>query len=175
MCRSGLSFRQSRTIRRAPSGSEIAITAARAREIPAASSAYGAAAPATRPRPAGAKRAIGGGDLGQDDGRHRPEDEGQGLEEEGRLEQHPDRREEERREEVAERPQDPADLVDELRVADDDARGEGAKRRGDAELARGRDRRDDQHDNSGGEDLAAPELGDLPEDAGNDDAGDEHE
>ena len=65
--------------------------------------------------------------------------------------------------------------MDKLRVADDDAGGEGAESRGDAELARGRDRRDDQHDDAGGEDLPAAEQGDLPEDPGNDDAGNEHE
>ncbi|MND01878.1 hypothetical protein D3C83_210470 [compost metagenome] len=51
------------------------------------------------------------------------------FEDETRLEEHADRREEQGREKISERPQDSADLVNEIGIADDHARSESAQRR----------------------------------------------
>jgi hypothetical protein len=71
--------------------------------------------------------------------------------------------------------ENPADLVDEFRVAHDDARGKRAQSGGDPEAAGGGNRGDDQDDHARREHLAAAERRDPAEETGNHHARDQDE
>ena len=85
--------------------------------------------------------------------------------EEAGLEEHPDRDEEEAREQVVERRESRGDLVDVVAFAEDDPRGERAHRGRDARLLARRDHREDEDHDRAREDLAASHAGDAVEEA----------